>query len=72
MTSGTQKSVSLNVSYHKEHEYIWFLRHYAFNEVMRGCIPPGDPMSMSLNVSHEKEHQYIWFRGRSFERFVKY
>ena len=51
--------MSLDLSYHKEHQYIRFrggeserfLRYRAFYE----------PNMKSLDASYHKEHEYIWF-----------
>ena len=59
--------VSLNVSYHKEQQYIWYrgwvLKSFSdIKPYMNWSIPPGNPESVSLNVSYHGEQQYIWFR----------
>ena len=69
---GVPRSMSLNVPYLKEQEYMVyglgserFPRYYTFYE-MKGVGhalvgPPWDPWSMSLNAPCHKEQEYKWF-----------
>ena len=64
------KSVSLNASYHKEQQYIWFRGGVPngfpdikiYMDWSEWGIPLGYPISVSLNASDHKE-QYILFSG---------
>ena len=71
-------SVSLDASYHKKQEYIWFMGgdlngflYKAFCEVVGHA--PGRPLldsrSMTLDVSYHKDEEYIWYRGGDLIRF---
>ena len=69
--------MSLDLSYHKEPEYILF-RDGDLNGFrdMRSLMkwkgwgmPLGDPKSMSLDAAYHKEHEYIWFRDGDLNGF---
>ena len=77
---GVPRSMSLNVPYLKEQEYMvygWgserFPRYNTFYE-KKGVGPthggpPWDPWSMSLNAPRHKEQEYIWFMGGDLNGF---
>ena len=75
-TPRDQGSVSLNASYHKKQQYIWFNGgDLNGSEILsyvnrRGLgIQPGDPRLVSLNASYHNEQQHIWFRGEILNGF---
>ena len=60
--------MSLDLSSHKEHQYMWFrggdlniLRYKAFYE----------PQLESMVASYHKEHDYVWVNGGDLKRFSK-
>ena len=71
--------MSLNVPYHKEQEYIWFMGGdlNSFQDIMHfmkragGACPRGTQGSMSLNAAYQETTIYMVY-GRGSERFPRY
>ena len=69
--------MSLNVPYHKEQEYIWFMGGdlNSFQDIMHlmkralGACPRETQRSMSLNAAYRKKQQYIWSMGGDLNGF---